>query len=149
MELTAHTTMTRMPRLLKKKRILMVDDDCEFSALFADLMEDDLDVVVDCVPDYFQALDRLKHEEYDAMLVDWRAKPGHSGRSEVYFPIVGSMQEYLPTLLMSNLKNDDLRFIEDNTVHWIGLISKRQSLQRILDDLRLRLDQVFDFDLSA
>lgn len=61
--------------LLRKKRVLLVEEDWDFSQLLCSLLRKHLDIDVEVVKNSYQALSRMTHEAYDVLIMDCAGNP--------------------------------------------------------------------------
>lgn len=61
--------------LFGKKRVLLVEEDWDFSQLLSSLLRSHLDIDVEVVKNPYQALSRMTHEAYDVLIMDSLGSP--------------------------------------------------------------------------
>lgn len=61
--------------LFAKRRILLIEEDWEFSQLLASLLRKHLDVEVEAVKNAYQALSRMTHDNFDVLVLDSKLNP--------------------------------------------------------------------------
>lgn len=61
--------------LFGKRRILLIEEDWDFSQLLASLLRNHLDVEVETVKNAYQALSRMTHDNFDVLVLDSKLNP--------------------------------------------------------------------------
>lgn len=147
---------TISPLMLQRRRVLLIDDDVEFAELLGEVLEDDFDVFVDCAPDIFAALKKMHENSYDAVILDWYLPKSVSRHERIEVALTVDSEEpvtwklgQLPVIVLSSHDREILEFVESEYFRLSGFVSKKQSLQGILDDLKSSLDEIFEMELSA
>jgi hypothetical protein len=141
----------------QKKRVLLIANDADFASFLGDLMNEDLDVQVDTVTDLIRAREQMAQQSYDAVVLDWpsRVTAHESRKIEMDLELSGGengmscRQGPVPAIVLSVHDKSRLEFVNTNSFRISGYVSKRQSLQAILDDLKDSLDEIFQMQLSA
>ncbi len=61
--------------LFRKKRILLIEEDWDFSQLLSSLLSKHLDIEVEAVKNPYQALGKMTHEPFDVVVLDSKFNP--------------------------------------------------------------------------
>lgn len=125
----------------KKKRILMIEDDRDMSALMKKALMSRFYCEIDVAQDPFEALNRVVDRFYDLIILDWQL-PGLNGtdtlaeaekglRFEPSIPIQWDTAK-APVVIFSSQKKSECLPRRTKHFNYIGFISKMQSLPEIL-----------------
>lgn len=133
------------PRLQKRIRVLLIDDDSDFSELLAGALEDVMGISVDRAADPFEAIEKMEDGAYHALILDWNL-PHLNGaqtlkRTEVSFvfePEMSKQWEHrqVPVIVISAHSEEMFSFHDSPHFRVTSFISKRQSLASLLVQLR-------------
>lgn len=146
------------PRLQKRKHVLLIEDDIDFSELVSAAMSDVLDLSVDTAADPFEAMEKMTEGEYDALVLDW-SLPQLNGaetlrRTEVSFFFESELPERwkagpVPVIVISAHSQEHFSFQDSPHFHVLGFVSKRQELGKFLNQLQRNLDDVLVMGVPA
>jgi len=146
------------PSLEKRKHVLLIEDDKDFSELLGDAMSDVLGLSVDIASDPFEALEMMMVQHYDAIILDWNL-PHLNGtqtlrRAEISFRFEPELPAHwnqgpMPVIVISAHSEEHIEFRDSPHFHVAGFVSKTQSLARVLLRIQEKLNNVFALVHSA
>ncbi len=137
----------------QKRRILVIDDDTEFSELLSEVMENEMDLIVDCASDASSALNKMNQFVYDAVILDWYLPRSLDNLETVSVSLSLAPDEpadwQIPVIVLSPHEQHQLEYVDTENFRIAGYVLKKQTLPQIIDDLKLALNEVFEMQLSA
>ncbi len=137
-----------------KKRILLIDDDEDLGNLLKGYVSRKFNCRVTLATDSFEAMNVLTEEFYDLIFLDWKLPALTGGQTlqlleqglyyEPELPIQWDSNK-VPVVIFSAYDRNQCILKSRSTKHFnvIGHVSKKQSLQSIVDCLGLYIDGLF------
>lgn len=137
-----------VPSLQKRIRVLLIDDDSDFSELVAGSLEDVMGISVERAADPFEAMKKMEESAFHALILDWNL-PHLNGaqtlkRTEVSIVLEPEMSKQwehrqVPVIVISAHSEEMFSFQNSPHFRMSGFVSKRQSLAAILQQIREQL----------
>jgi CheY-like chemotaxis protein len=134
---------------LRRKRVLVVEEDWDFSQLLANLLKKHLDIDVEVVKNPYQALSRMVHEPFDALILDSKWNPYQALLEAEQFlePLIENhLQEWgkIPVLVIASEPGISMQGLESHYFKIVSTIEKQTELEgtamRVEDELNEILD---------
>lgn len=136
-------------RLFRKKRILLIEEDWDFSQLLSNLLSRHLDVEVDVVKNTYQALGRMTHEPFDVIVLDSKLHPYQALLEaeqflepvlENHFPDTGKV----PVIVLTAEDDNTVQGLESQYFRIMSAVRKEPRLTRTLQKVEDELNEILE-----
>ncbi|MEZ0391987.1 MAG: hypothetical protein ACAH59_07225 [Pseudobdellovibrionaceae bacterium] len=135
---------------LGKKRILLIEEDWDFSQLLASLIRHHLDVEVEVVKNPYQALSRMTHDSFDVLVLDSKLNPYQAlTEAENYMePLLeNSLIEIgkIPVIVLRDQEEDfTLQGLESHFFRIASSVVKDPKLERTVRGIESELNEILE-----
>lgn len=126
----------------KPKRILLVEDDVDMSALLQYSLGKEYSCRVDIAADPFEAMNMMTEQFYNLIILDWNLPAFDGGETlkkaeqvmalEPMLPIQWDRQE-VPVVVLSSSDQADCSWQKTKHFNFAGFVSKAQPLKKIVN----------------
>jgi CheY-like chemotaxis protein len=135
--------------LFRKKRILLIEDDWDFSQVLSGLLCKHLDIEVEVVKNTFQALSRMTHEPYDVMVLYCNLNPFQAllEAEEFLAPVLEENvveTDKVPVIVLTEDDSESLQGLESHYFRIISAVQKEPRLTRTLQKIEEEINELLD-----
>jgi PleD family two-component response regulator len=135
--------------ILRKKRVLVIEEDWDFSQLLSDLIAQHLDVEVEVVKNPYQALSRMIHEPFDVLVLDslWNPYQALTEAEQFLEPLIQNSLTTLhkvPVLVVTSELDPAIRGLESQYFRIIAAIERSGELRTTVKQIEEELNEILD-----
>lgn len=135
--------------LLRKKRILLIEEDWDLSQLLSNLLAQHLDIEVEVVKNTYQALGRMTHEPYDVIVLDSKLHPYQALLEAEQFlePVLENHSPdtgKTPVIVLTDERDDSIPGLESQYFRIMAAVEKGPRLTRTLQQVEDELNDILD-----
>ena len=140
---TYQNMFSRKLKRSRTKRILLIEDDSDMSEVIQNRLRKMYNCVVTIATDPFGAIDMMATKYYDLIVLDWNLPALNGGETLRHADRAMAFESMLPiqwdgkapVVVFSSSDQKDCRFEKAKYFNYVGHISKRQSLSKILTSI--------------
>ncbi len=134
---------------LRRKRILMVEEDWDFSQLLAGLLTRHLDIEVEVVKNPYQALSRMVHEPFDVLVLDSKWNPYQALLEAEQFlePLIeGNLAEIgkVPVLVLTSDPGFSMQGLESHYFKIVSTVQKQFEIEGTVQKVESELNDILE-----
>jgi CheY-like chemotaxis protein len=134
---------------LRRKRVLVVEEDWDFSQLLASLLTRHLDIEVDVVKNPYQALSRMVHEPFDVLVLDSKWNPYQALLEAEQFlePLIENhIMEWgkIPVLVITSDPGFSIQGLESHYFKIVSTVEKQMELEGTAQKIEDELNEILD-----
>lgn len=134
---------------LRKKRVLMVEEDWDFSQMLRHLLTQHLDIEVEVVKNPYQALSRMVHEPFDVLVLDSKWNPYQALLEAEQFlePLIEShLTEVgkVPVIVITPDSGFAMQGLESHYFKIVSAVEKQSHLQGTVQKVEDELNEILD-----
>lgn len=135
---------------LGKKRILLIEEDWDFSQLLASLLRHHLDVEVEVVKNAYQALSRMTHDSFDVLVLDCKLNPYQALLEAEQFlqPLLENTLVEVGKIPVIVLKEKEEEFsmtgLESHFFRICSAVNKDPRLERTIQGIENELNEILE-----
>ncbi len=135
--------------LFRKKRILLVEEDWDFSQLLSNLLSQHLDIEVEVVKNTYQALGRMTHEPYDVIVLDSKVHPYQALLEAEQFldPVLENHSPdtgKIPVIVLMEGAEESVQGLESHYFRIIAAVEKDPKLSSTLRAVEEELNEILE-----
>jgi len=134
---------------LRRKRVLVVEEDWDFSQLLAGLLTQHLDIEVEVVKNPYQALSRMVHEPFDVLVLDSKWNPYQALLEAEQFlePLIENhMMEWgkIPVLVITSDPGFSMQGLESHYFKIVSTVEKQREIEGTAQKIEDELNDILD-----
>ena len=134
---------------LRRKRVLVVEEDWDFSQMLAGLLKQHLDIEVDVVKNPYQALSRMVHEPFDVLILDSKWNPYQALIEAEQFlePLIeGHLEDVgkIPVLVIASEPGFSMQGLESHYFKIVSTVEKQAELTGTALKVEDELNEILD-----
>jgi DNA-binding NtrC family response regulator len=133
----------------RKKRVLMVEEDWDFSQLLAGLLIRHLDIEVEVVKNPYQALSRMVHEPFDVLVLDSKWNPYQALLEAEQFlePLIEEhLTEFakVPVVVLTSDPGFSMQGLESHYFKIVSTVQKQFEIEGTVQKVESELNDILD-----
>ncbi len=134
---------------LRRKRVLVVEEDWDFSQLLASLLTQHLDIEVEVVKNPYQALSRMVHEPFDVLVLDSKWNPYQALLEAEQFlePLIENhIMEWgkIPVLVITSDPGFSMQGLESHYFKIVSTVEKQMGIEGTAQKIEDELNEILD-----